>query len=158
LRATSCGFKSRLRHQEPPLEIPIEADDVAHWIDAHDAAWRANDATAIGALFSQDGVYHLGPFEGPWRGVDGPFRGRAAIVAGWLAGADTSERFSATTEILAVVGRRAIVSREITYLSPDDRPVERYGCVWLLDFDGAGRCREYQEWFVPDERLAAEPG
>jgi hypothetical protein len=146
-----------MRH-EPPLEIPIEADDVIRWIAAHDAAWRANDATAIGALFSEDGIYHLGPFEGPWRGVDGPFRGRAAIVAGWLAGADTSERFSATTEILAVVGRRAIVSREITYLSPDDHPVERYGCVWLLDFDGAGRCREYQEWFVPDERLAAEPG
>lgn len=133
----------------------IAAADVLRWLDAHDAAWRANDAAAIGELFSEGGIYHLGPWDGPWRGMDGPFRGRAAIVGGWLAGADTSERFTATAEILALVGLRAVVAREITYLSADDTPAERYGCAWLLDFDADGRCREYQEWFVPDERLAA---
>ena len=128
---------------------------VDRWIDAHDAAWRANDPFLIGDLFTEDGVYHLGPFEGPWRGMTGPFQGRDAIVAGWLAGADPRERFRATHELLAIVDRRAIVAREITYIAPDDeRPTERYGCVWLLDFAPGGRCREYQEWFVKDERLA----
>jgi hypothetical protein len=131
----------------------VTARAVERWIAAHDAAWRANDPRAIGDLFSVDGVYHLGPFEGPWRGMDGPFRGREAIVAGWLAGADTTERFSATEKVLAIVGWRAVVERVITYLGADGRPVERYGCVWLLDFDADGRCREYQERFVKDERL-----
>ena len=136
-------------------DAAIGDSEVLAWIAAHDAAWRANDPSAIGGLFSADAVYHLGPWEGPWRGMDGPFRGRDAIVAGWRAGADTTERFAATTEILAIVGLRAVVSREFTYLTADDQPTDRYGCAWLLDFDADGRCREYQEWFVKDERLAA---
>jgi hypothetical protein len=137
---------------EPDVES-ISPDDVMRWLDAHDAAWRANDPAAIGELFSEEGVYHLVPWEGPWRGMTGPFRGRDAIVAGWLAGADATERFSATAEILATVGQRAVIAREITYLTEAGEPSERYGCVWLLDFDAVGRCREYQEWYVPDERL-----
>jgi hypothetical protein len=134
-------------------DAAVARAEVDRWIAAHDAAWRANDPMLIGELFSEGGVYHLGPFEGPWRGMDGPFRGRDAIVRGWLAGADPSERFEAVHEVLAIVGRRSIVSREITYLGTDGRPEERYGCVWLLDFDADARCREYQEWFVKDERL-----
>ena len=131
----------------------IATDVVTRWLAAHDAAWASNDPAAIGELFTDDAVYHLGPFEGPWRGMDGPFSGRAAIVAGWLAGADETERFTATAEILAIVDRRAIVSRVITYLGEDGKPSERYGCVWALEFDDDGRCRDYQEWFVKDERL-----
>jgi hypothetical protein len=131
----------------------LSRDDVERWLAAHDAAWATNDPDRIGDLFSEDGVYHLGPFEGPWRGMDGPFAGREAIVAGWLAGADPTERFTATAEILAIVEGRAIVSRVITYLGENGRPSERYGCVWALEFDPDGRCRDYQEWFVKDERL-----
>lgn len=81
----------------------ITADQVERWLAAHDRAWNSNQPQEIADLFSADGVYHLGPFEGPWRGMDGPFVGRAAIVAGWLAGADETERFTATAEILAIV-------------------------------------------------------
>src|SRR5215216_2808012 len=115
-----------LRSPAMDRNLTLSQETVDRWIDAHDAAWRANDPTLIGELFSEDGVYHLGPFEGPWRGMDGPFRGREAIVAGWLGGADPSERFEATHEVLAFVERRAVVAREITYFAPDERATERY--------------------------------
>lgn len=132
----------------------IDPATVDGWLEAHDDAWRRADPVAIGELFSDDGAYHLGPFEGPWRGMTGPLVGRAAIVDGWLAGTDESERFTATAETLAIEGMRAVVSRVISYVDAAGEPVERYGCVWVLDFDDDGRCRSYQEWFVPDERLA----
>ena len=66
---------------------------VKSWLEAHDAAWRAADASAIADLFSEDAVYHLGPWDEPWRGLAGPFRGRDAIAAGWLAGGIEGERF-----------------------------------------------------------------
>jgi ketosteroid isomerase-like protein len=134
----------------------VDRDTVERWLAAHDEAWRSGDPAAIGELFAEDGVYHLGPFEGPWRGMDGPLRGRPAIVAGWLAGTDLTERFTATSELLAIDGRRAVVARVMTYLTGTDEPAERYGSVWVIDFDDAGRCVDYQEWFVADERLAAQ--
>ena len=46
----------------------LTREDVLAWVAAHDEGWRSNDPEAIGRLFSADGIYHLGPWEGPWRG------------------------------------------------------------------------------------------
>ena len=126
----------------------IGRDDVLRWIDRHDAAWRAADPAAIAELFSADAVYHLGPWDAPWRGLDGPFRGRDAIAKGWLAGGIEGERFSADTEILAIEGGRAVVRRRITYFEADGSVESRYDTCWVVDFDADGRCVEYQEWYV----------
>ena len=126
----------------------IGRDVVLRWIDRHDAAWRAADPAAIAGLFSADAVYHLGPWDAPWRGLDGPFRGRDAIATGWLAGGIEGERFSADTEILAIDGARAVVRRRITYFEADRSVESRHDTCWVVDFDADGRCVEYQEWFV----------
>jgi len=39
------------------------------WIRAYVAAWRTDDARAIGALFAPRAVYATGPFDRPWRGL-----------------------------------------------------------------------------------------
>jgi hypothetical protein len=115
---------------------------------AHDAAWRAADRDAIADLFSEGATYHLGPFDEPWRGLTGPFRGRDAIAAGWLAGGIEGERFEVVSEILAVDGRRAVVRRRITYLEADGSIESQWDTCWVVDFDVAGRCVEYREWYV----------
>jgi len=48
-----------------------------NWIDAYVRAWNSNQPDEIGNLFAEDGLYYTAPFRPPWRG-------RAAIVAGWL--------------------------------------------------------------------------
>lgn len=138
---------------------PLTPDDVRAWVDAHDAAWRSNDADEIGRLFTEDGVYHLGPWEGPWRGYIGPIVGRAAIAEAWVTAFDPDERFDATTEVIAIDGRRGVVRRTITYAGSGREPPTRYDCVWVIDLDDEGRCREYQEWFVeePASEGSAEP-
>jgi hypothetical protein len=128
--------------------ITIDRALVLRWLDAHDAAWRAADPAVIAGLFSPDAVYHLGPWDAPWRGLDGPFRGADAIAAGWLAGGIEGEDFTADAEILALEGARAVVRRRITYFEPDGSVESRYDTCWVVDFDADGRCAEYQEWYV----------
>jgi hypothetical protein len=137
-----------------PDERPLDRDVVERWLDAHDEAWRSADAAAIADLFGEDAIYHLGPWDAPWRGLSGPFRGRDAIAAGWLAGGIESERFVVESEILAIEGLRAVVRRRITYLEPDASVESAYDTCWVIDFDRDGRCAEYQEWFVeaPSDR------
>ena len=81
----------------------------------------------------------------------GPFRGRDAIAAGWIAGGIAGERFDVASEILAVDGSRAVVRRRITYFERDDSVESRWDTCWVLDFDGDGRCAEYWEWYVEDQ-------
>jgi hypothetical protein len=121
----------------------IGRDDVLRWIDRHDAAWRAADPAAIAELFSAEAVYHLGPWDAPWRGLDGPFRGRDAIAEGWLAGGIEGERFRADSEILAIEGgprRRRITTRR----TARSRAVRHLLGRRAED----GRVLHYQEWYV----------
>lgn len=133
----------------------LTKDRVAGWLEAHDAAWRTADRDAIADLFSEDAVYHLGPFEESWRGLAGPFRGRDAIAAGWLAGGIEGEHFLVESEILALDRQRAVINRRITYLEADGSVESRWDTCWVVDFDEAGRCSEYREWYVEG---SAEPG
>jgi hypothetical protein len=125
-------------------------------VAAHDDACRSNDPEAIGRLFTEDGIYHLGPWEGPWRGYVCPIVGRTAIAEAWSTAFDADERFVADAEVVAVEGRRGVVRRTISYAGTGREPGTRFGCIWVMDFDLQGRCREYQEWFV--EEPAIDPG
>jgi hypothetical protein len=131
----------------------LDRSHVLRWLADHDAAWRAADPAAIADLFSADAIYHLGPWDAPWRGLAGPFRGRAAIATGWLAGEIAGERFFADADILAIDGRRAVIRRRITYLTADGSVESRYDTCWVVDFDTDGRCSEYQEWYVEGPTL-----
>jgi nuclear transport factor 2 (NTF2) superfamily protein len=131
---------------------PLDAHRVLAWVAAHDEAWQSNDPDAIGHLFSEDGIYHLGPWEGPWRGYSGPIVGRQAIAEAWSTAFDPDERFQADAEVLAIDGRRAVIRRTIAYEETGRESASRYGCLWLVDFDGDGRCREYQEWYVREPK------
>ena len=126
----------------------LTKDVVERWLAAVDAAWGAADRDAIADLFSEGAVYHLGPFDEPWRGLKGPFRGRDAIAAGWLAGGIEGELFQIVSEILAIDGQRAVVRRRITYLEADGSVESRWDTCWVVDFDETGRCTEYREWYV----------
>jgi nuclear transport factor 2 (NTF2) superfamily protein len=137
-----------------PKDVRLTAEELLAWVAAHDAAWRSNDPERIGDLFTEDGIYHLGPWEGPWRGYTGPIVGREAIAEAWATAFDPDERFEAESEVVAIEGRRGVVRRTITYEGAGREPATRYGCVWVLDFDDEGRCREYQEWFVEEPRPA----
>jgi nuclear transport factor 2 (NTF2) superfamily protein len=133
-----------------PSTRRLTGAEILAWVAASDDAWRSNNPEAIGALFSEDAIYHLGPWEGPWRGFTGPIVGRPAIAHLWTSTFDPDERFEADAEVIAIDGRRAVVRRTISHESAVGHPAARYGWIWVLDFDEDGRCREYQEWYVKE--------
>jgi hypothetical protein len=97
----------------------LDRDDLLRWLKAHDAALRTADRARIAGLFSADAVHHLGPWDAPWRGLEGPFREREAIAAGWLAGDIKGGPFSADANPLAIDAATAVVRGRITYFDED---------------------------------------
>lgn len=114
-------------------------DDFGRWLDAYVDAWRTYDAAAIGALFSEDAEYRYNPW-------DEPLRGRAAIVADWLANRDEPGTWEARYEPWAVEGDRAVATGTSRYR--DAEGPRTYHNVFLCRFDADGRCREFTEVYL----------
>ena len=122
-------------------------DDVQTWLDRYIGAWRTYDPSAIGDLFSEDATYRYHP-------SDEPIRGRADVVRAWVApsgnesGRDEPDSWDARYEPYAVDGDRAVAVGWSRYLANRDTPEKLYHNVYLLEFDGDGRCRSFIEYFV----------
>jgi hypothetical protein len=124
--------------------------DVQAWLDRYVAAWQSYDPAAIGDLFSPDARYRYHP-------TDEPIVGRAAIVASWIdaepgspaSGRDEPGTYAAAYEPYAVDGARAVAIGSSRYWTDASRSAERavYDNCFLLDFDDAGRCRSFTEFF-----------
>jgi ketosteroid isomerase-like protein len=118
-------------------------DDVQAWLDRYVEAWRTYDPTRIGDLFSDEATYR----PHPW---DEPLRGRAAIVADWLGNQDAPGSWEAAYEPLLVAGDTAVTHGQTRYVTPDGNVQRAYRNLWVLRFDGDGRCRDFTEWFMKE--------
>ena len=114
----------------------MELEGVTNWIDAYVDAWRSNEAQRIGDLFADDATYSYHPW-------DDPLRGREAIVADWLAEPDEPGSWEAHYQPMLLHGDRAIVTGLTRYVDGKD-----YSNLFVIDFDGDGRCRAFTEWFM----------
>ena len=116
--------------------------DFQAWLDRYVAAWKSYDPQAIGDLFSADARYAYDPF-------DEALRGRAAIVASWLADPDEPGSWQADYEVLAVDGDVFVAHGRTRYLTDDRRAVDReFANVFVCRFDEDGRCREFTEYYM----------
>jgi ketosteroid isomerase-like protein len=124
-------------------------EQVQVWLDAYVAAWRSNDAATIGELFAEDATYRYQPYRDP-------VVGREAIVADWLEEPDEAGSWEAHYEPYAVDGDRAVAVGESRYLKADGSLETLFYNVWLLRFDGDGRCTEFVEYWreLPEEMRA----
>jgi ketosteroid isomerase-like protein len=118
---------------------------VGAWLAGYLQAWSSNRPADIEALFTPDAIYRPTPHSEGWRGRD-------AIVAGWLDRKDEPGTWSAEHMILAVDGDVAVVQGRTVYTNP---PLD-YSNLWVLRLASDGRCREYVEWWV--DRNAPDPG
>jgi len=117
-------------------------EQVAQWLAAYSKAWETYDPQAIGDLFSADAAYYYHPH-------DEPVRGREAIVASWLENTDPKGRYTGEYQPAVVEGNRAAAQGESRYFAEDGKTLERaYRNLFLLTFDGAGRCSEFREWYA----------
>lgn len=113
---------------------------LADWMAAYERAWASNDAEEIGALFTDDALYFTTPFREPWRG-------RQAIVDGWLDRKDDPGDWTFEWRPLVDTPKLAIITGTTTYRDPP----QTYSNLWELRLDGDGRCREFTEWWMLHE-------
>ncbi len=120
----------------------MDRDGFHAWLVRYVDAWRLNDATAIGDLFSLDVRYAFDPF-------DEAVVGRPAVVAAWLADPDEPGSWEADYEVLAVDGDTYVAHGRTRYLTDDRSVVDReFANVFVCRFDDDGRCRDFTEWFM----------
>ncbi len=123
-------------------------DDVQRWLDRYTEAWRTYDGAIIGELFAEDAEYRYHP-------NDPPIVGRSRIVDSWLApDGEASDRdepgtYDAAYEPWAIDGARAVAVGWSRYWTDASRATERatYDNCFLLEFDAAGRCRSFTEFY-----------
>ncbi len=117
------------------------------WLDRYVAAWRSGKAEDIGDLFSEDVVYSYRPYTEP-------VRGRDAVVADWLRSPDDPGSWDAEYHPVAVEGDTGVSIGESRYPHED----KTYSNVFVVRFDGDGRCREFREWWVQKKRAERAAG
>ena len=107
------------------------------WIEAYLSAWTSNDPADIGELFADDAEYFTSPYRPPWRG-------REAIVAGWLERLDEPGTWTFRHDVLIEDRELGVVQGETSYLNEG----RTYSNLWLVWFDVDGRCKKFVEYFM----------
>jgi ketosteroid isomerase-like protein len=107
------------------------------WVQRYLRAWESNDPDAIGSLFTDDAVYRPTPMSEGWRG-------RQAIVDGWLDRKDDPGTWKFEYEVLAADGDLVVV-RGVTRYDP---PYPAYDNLWLIRLDDRGRASEFIEYWM----------
>jgi hypothetical protein len=119
----------------------VDRQGVGRWLERYVEAWRRNEREAIEDLFTSDASYRYRPAEEP-------LRGREAIAASWLSGADEPGTWDAWYEPYAVEGDAAVAVGVSSYFGKDGKPERVFDNVFVLRFDSEGRCAEFREWFM----------
>jgi hypothetical protein len=131
--------------------MTIDRAHVQRWLDRYVQAWKSYDPDAIGDLFAEDAEYRYRPW-------DEPVRGRAAIVADWIApdgaasGRDDPGTYDAHYAPWAIDGNRAVAVGTSDYFTDatQAKRTRRFHNTYLLEFDADGRCRSFTETFIEE--------
>jgi hypothetical protein len=127
----------------------ISPSDFQAWLDRYVAAWQSYDAADIGSLFSEHATYRHHP-------QDDPIRGRAAIVADWLADRDQTGEYDAQYEPLAIDGSNGnhVASGRTRYFTSAGDLKDEYWNVYLVTFDDMRQATSFTEWWIRDREFA----
>jgi hypothetical protein len=129
----------------------MDRSAVQDWLDAYVRAWQTYDREDISALFGVNASYSFGPF-------GEPVVGRDRIVESWMEDRDAPGTWEAHYEPVAVDGDLAVTNGRSTYFEDDTRTTvaRRYDNVYVIRFDGDGRCIEFREWYMRDPATGAD--
>lgn len=114
------------------------------WLREYGRAWERKDTKAFTSLFSDDVVYHWTPFEEPKSGRSG-----VALAFDGAVARQSDIRFEAT--ILGVEGDRGIVHWRCAFDRVGGNRRVHLDGIFLTEFDDAGLCRVFREWWHSDE-------
>lgn len=115
--------------------------DAQRWLDAYVSAWSANTPEAIAELFAPDIAYRYHPYDEPVAGLE-------AVTESWLESPDLPGSWEASYSPYAVEGNRVVATGYSRYEASGDHPERLYHNCFLLEFDDAGKCTRFTEYFM----------
>jgi hypothetical protein len=118
----------------------LTLEDFTAWMDRYAQASEAGDARAAATLFAPDAEYRETPF-------DAPIVGQDAIYRYWAEAAPHFKDVRFAYEILAVTGDRGIALWRSDFVSVKSGSRGSLDGVFLVEFDAAGTCRTFREWW-----------
>jgi ketosteroid isomerase-like protein len=130
----------------------MDRTSVQDWLDRYVEAWKTYDPDLVVSLFAEDATYRYHPYD-PETDV---LRGREAIVRDWIepqgnaANRDQPGTYDGKYEVFAIDGDRAVATGWSRYWTDATRTTleQTYDNVYLLRFDGDGRCTAFTEYFM----------
>jgi ketosteroid isomerase-like protein len=136
------------------MEDRMDRTAAQAWLDAYVEAWKTYDREQVEALFAEDATYRYHPYDPE----DEVLRGRDAVVNGWLepdgsaSSRDAEGTYDARYEVYAADGERVVAVGTSTYYPDTTRtkPDRVYHNVFLIEFDGSGRCRDFTEYYMKE--------
>ena len=126
----------------------MDRSSVQDWLDRYSDAWLSYDEAAIRSLFAPDARYRYHPYDPESDTVVGV----DAIVENWLDNRDTAGTYDSHYEPYAVEGDRAVATGTSSYWTDASKATlsRVYDNVYLLGFDGDGRCTSFTEYFMKE--------
>ncbi|MGH9243890.1 MAG: nuclear transport factor 2 family protein [Acidimicrobiales bacterium] len=116
---------------------------VAAWVEGYERAWRTPGSDALRELFTPDASYLPSPWATAVTGLD-------ELGSFWESAREgPDERFTLTSDVVAVDGNTAVVRTAVDYLSSE---TGRWRNLWVIEFGPDGRCTRFEEWpFAPGQ-------
>jgi ketosteroid isomerase-like protein len=108
------------------------------WLDRYFLAWVTNRRDQVEALFTEDAVYWVDPFEEPRRG-------RGEIVETWVGRPHAAVEY--TYEPIAVSGDVGVAHWRLSSRTEGKTARTELDGILLIAFATDGRCREHREWY-----------
>jgi ketosteroid isomerase-like protein len=122
--------------------VSIEA--FQKWLNAYGSAWQARDPTAATRIFTPDAQYHWTPFGPPQHGHD-------AIAAAWGQATSRQHGVNFRYTIWFVSGSRGVAHWHTSFTRISTGVSVEIDGVLLAEFDTAGLCRLFREWWHSTE-------
>ena len=113
---------------------------LSEWLDAYGAAWESRDAEAFGDLFTEDGIYHWGPF-------GARLRGRIMIRESFAEAVEAQQNVEFGYEVMTATQRGGIARWWCSFDRPADDSHERCEGIFRLAFDDEGLCQSLEQWW-----------
>ena len=113
---------------------------VEKWLAGYERAWEQRDPARAAELFTATASYHEMPFETPKAG-------QAGIREYWAQVTADQRDIDFRSQVIAVNGQTAVAHWSATFTVASTGARMALDGMFVLTFDGSGRCSELREWW-----------
>jgi hypothetical protein len=123
----------------------LTVDAFEKWLRAYGDAWEARDPDAATRLFTTDAQYH-------WTPIDPPKVGHGEIAGAWAYATGNQQGVEFRHMIWCVDAERGMAHWHAKFTSIATGQAVDIDGVLMAEFDDAGLCRVFREWWHSTER------